>query len=184
MALTIQAIQEAESNEELLELLTDELQRLLPEELRDNQQLFRKKFEALPRGLRAMAGMHFFSVSMTLDDLAWHFANQNDALDLRETLNGLRELELTEVAKFFEEAWTLMEPHLDTLRSDAVNGNNFYDWLVQIGLEKTFEPMNEAIWAYSEQLGEYGLLEAWAEYVKKFPERCVAPVLLPILPNE
>jgi hypothetical protein len=184
MALTIHAIQEAESNEEVLELLTDELQRLLPEDLRENQDLFRKKYLALPRGLRAMAGMHFFSVSMTLDDLAWHFANQNDAFDLRETLDGLRELELVEVAKLFEEAWTLMEPHLDTLRSEAVNGDNFYDWLVQIGLEKKFEPMNEAIWSHSEQLGEYGLLEAWAVYAKKFPERCVAPVLLPILPNE
>jgi hypothetical protein len=35
---------------------------------------------------------------MTLDSLAWHFGNQNDEGDLRETLNGLRELELNKVA--------------------------------------------------------------------------------------
>ena len=40
-----------------------------------------------------MAGMHFFDVSMTLDDLAWHFGNQHAEDALRETWNGLIELE-------------------------------------------------------------------------------------------
>jgi len=52
-----------------------------------------------------MNGMYFFDVSMSCDSLAWHFGNQNDERDLRETLNGLRELELTEIANYFEQTW-------------------------------------------------------------------------------
>ena len=129
MALTIEQIRETEDDAELVELLCEELQSGLPDELREDRDRFFAALPALPKGLRAMAGMHFFEVSMTLDDLPWHFANQNDPRDLRETLDGLRELELTLVADLFEQSWKLMEPHFDALRSDQVNGENFYDWL-------------------------------------------------------
>lgn len=39
-----------------------------------------------------MAGIYFFDVCMALDDLAWHFGNQNNECELTETLNGLSEL--------------------------------------------------------------------------------------------
>jgi hypothetical protein len=98
MALTVEAIETAENNDALFDLLSAELQRLLPKEVRDDLDLYHEKLASMPRGLRAMAGMHFFDVSMSMDDLAWHFGNQNDERDLQETLNGLRELELTEIA--------------------------------------------------------------------------------------
>jgi hypothetical protein len=181
MALTIDAIEATESNEELLELLTDELQRVLPAEVQEDRERFHAALGTLPRGLRAMAGMHFFSVSMEIDDLAWHFGNQNEERDLTETLNGLRELELTEIASLFEKAWKLLEPHFEALRSERVNGENFYDWLEEIGVAVHFEPMNEAIWDASEKAGEYGLLEAWPVYARKYPDRCVATLPLRIL---
>ena len=74
-----------------------------------------------------MAGMHFFDVSMSLDDLAWHFGNQNDERDLRETLNGLRELELLEIADLFDQMWEFMKPHMAALKSVDFGGKDFSD---------------------------------------------------------
>jgi hypothetical protein len=173
MALTVEQIGNTEDDDELVELLCDELQLWLPDELRDDRDRFHAALPALPQGLRAMAGMHFFDVSMTLDDLPWHFANQNDPRDLQETLDGLRELELSKVADLFEKAWRLMEPHFEKLRSDDINGENFYDWLEEVGLDQTFEPMNDAIWDFCEQQGDLRLLASWPRYARKFPERCV-----------
>lgn len=174
MALTVDQIRATEDDETLFNLLSAELQRLLPKELLKDADLTYQKVTTLPRGLRAMAGMHFFDVSMTLDDLAWHFGNQNDEHALEETLNGLRELELVEVADRFEQAWKIMEPHFDELRSDRVTSDNFYEWLDEIGAEEKIDPMNDFIWDYCKKLGKGGLLESWAPYARKYPERCVA----------
>jgi len=175
MALTIESIQAADDNKALFELLSGELERLLPREIQEDRDLYHRTLETLPRGLRAMAGMHFFDVSMTLDDLAWHFGNQNDERDLQETLDGLRELELSEIADLFEQAWKIMEPHFAALRGDEVNSDNFYDWLEEIGAQEKINPMNDIIWDYCEKAGKSGLLESWPVYARKYPERCVVP---------
>ena len=91
MSLTIEKIRTTENSEALFDLLSAELQRLLPPKKQDDREWYYETIESLPRGLRAMAGMYFFDKSITLDSLAWHFGNQNDERDLRETLNGLRE---------------------------------------------------------------------------------------------
>jgi len=174
MALTVEQIRATDDNEKLYDLLSTELQRLLPKELIKDRDLYHATLTVIPRGLRAMAGMHFFDVSMTLDDLAWHFGNQNDPRDLAETLNGLRELELPEIADLFEQAWKIMEPHFEDLRSDKVTSDNFYEWLEEIGAEDKIDPMNDFIWDYCKKLGKNGLLESWAPYARKYPERCVA----------
>jgi hypothetical protein len=174
MALTTEQIRAAANDEALFDLLTTELQRLLPPDKQEDRECYFKAIEELPRGLRAMAGMHFFDVSMTLDDLAWHFGNQNDERDLRETLNGLRELELAQIADLFEQAWKIMEPHFEALRGEEVNSDNFYEWLEEIGARKKVDPMNNFIWDYCEKLGKSGLLESWGPYARKYPGRCVA----------
>ena len=173
VAITIEQIRAAENDKALFDLLSGELERLLPEEKQEDRDWYYKTLETLPRGLRAMAGMHFFDVSMSLDDLAWHFGNQNEDRDLRETLNGLRELELFEIADRFEKAWGLMEPHFEAIRSGEVNSRNFYDWLEQIGADKKFDPMNDFIWDYCKQAGDLGLLSSWPVYARKYPERCI-----------
>ena len=173
MAVTIEWIRAAQDDEALFNLLSGELQRLLPKEVVEDRDLYHQKITSLPRGLRAMAGMHLFDVSMALDDLAWHFGNQNDERDLWETLNGLRELELLEIADRFEHAWKIMEPHLDALRSDKVNADNFSEWLESIGAQEKIDPMNDFIWAYSKQVGDLGLLSSWTTYARKHPEHCI-----------
>lgn len=173
MALTVETIRAAKDDQALFDLLSGELQRLLPEELQEDRDHYHATLDHLPRGLRAMAGIHFFDISMTLDDLAWHFGNQNDERDLRETLNGLRELELPEVAERFERAWKMMEPHFEALRGEEIGPENFYDWLGTVGIEKEIDPMNDFIWDFSKNAGELGLLSSWPAYARKYPERCV-----------
>jgi len=173
MALTAELIQATEDDEALFELLSGELQRLLPDEIREDEGRYHEALAGLPQGLRAMAGMHFFDVSMTMDDLAWHFGNQNDERDLSETLNGLRELELTEISVYFEQAWKIMEPQFEALRGPGVTSENFYDWLAEIGAKEKIDPMNDFIWDYCKKAGDLGLLSSWPAYARKYPERCI-----------
>ena len=171
MSLTVETIRATENNEALFDLLSAELQRFLPESVQQDRDLFHRTLDTVPRGLRAMAGIHEFDVSMTMDDLAWHFGNQNDERDLRETLNGLRELELFEIAHLFEQAWKIMEPHLDKIRGGEIKAEDFHEWLENIGAQKQVDPMNEIIWDFCERSG--GLLESWPIYARKYPERCI-----------
>jgi hypothetical protein len=120
-----------------------------------------------------MAGMHFFDVSMTMDSLAWHFGNQSDPQDLQETLNGLRELEMPEIADRFEQMWEFMKPHMTALQSGDYGGKDFSDWLGDIGAEDFAREKDEFIWNYCEKAGKFGLLESWPIYARKYPDRCV-----------
>jgi hypothetical protein len=174
MALTIDAIRGAARDEDLFDLLSDELKRQLAVERQEDRDRHFAALDTLPRGLRAMAGMHFFDTSMTLDDLAWHFGNQNDERDLKETLDGLRELELFEVADRFEKAWQIMRPHFEALRSDEVTGESFYDWLEEVGAKEAIDPMNDFVWDFCKHAGDPWLLSSWPIYAREHPEWCVA----------
>jgi hypothetical protein len=173
MALTAESIRAAESDKLLFDLLSEELQRLIPEDLQGDRDRYHANLTNLPRGLRAMAGMHFFDVSMAMDDLAWHFGNQNDERDLKETSNGLRELELTQIADLFEQMWDFMKPHMAALQSGDLGGKEFHEWLVDIGAQSFARPLNKIIWNYSKEAGDLGLLASWPIYARKYPERCV-----------
>jgi hypothetical protein len=120
-----------------------------------------------------MAGIYEFDVSMTLDSLAWHFGNQNDERDLRETLNGLRELELPEIAEMFEQMWEFMKPHMNELQSGDFGGKDFSDWLVELGAEDFADKKDEYIWDFCKKAGDLGLMQSWVLYARKYPERCV-----------
>jgi len=173
MAITVETIHAAQGDEALLQLLATELQQLLPIEIQEDRDRFHEILGSLPRGLRAMAGTHEFDVSMTQEDLAAHFSNQNDERDLRETLNGLRELELPQVADLFEQAWKIMEPNLDALRKDEVSIEKLHDWLDETGVQEKIDPMNDIIWDISAEAGPLGLHHSWVIYARKYPERCV-----------
>lgn len=173
MAISIETIRATDDNEALFDLLSAELQRLLPPEKQEDRDWYYRTIDGLPRGLRAMAGMYFFDKSMTLDSLAWHFGNQNDDRDLQETLDGLRELELPEIAQMFEQMWEFMKPHMLALKTGDFQGKDFTDWLIEIGAEDFASDKDEFIWNYCEEAGKLGLLESWPIYARKYPERCV-----------
>ena len=100
MALAVQKIQAAENDEALFNLPSAEWERLVHGSVKEDRDPYYKMLATLPRVLPAMAGIHFFDVSMTLDGLDWHLGNQNDERDLNETLNGLRELKVPEICRY------------------------------------------------------------------------------------
>jgi hypothetical protein len=120
-----------------------------------------------------MAGMHEFDVSMGLDCLAWHFGNQNDERDLRETLNGLRERDLPEIAEMFEQMWDFMKPHMSALQTGDFGGKDFTNWLEGIGAEDFADKKDDCIWDFCKKAGDLGLMQSWVLYARKYPERCV-----------
>jgi hypothetical protein len=174
MTLTIEAIRVTEDNEELVHLFIAELRRLLPDSVREDREHFQQTLDSFPRGLRAMAGMEEFDLSMALDGLAWHFENHHDERDFEETLNGLREFELPEIAEMFAQMCEFMKPHLATLQSGDFGGKKFSDWFEDIGAEDFAHDKDLYIWDYCDKLGKLGMLETWPKYARKYPEQCVA----------
>jgi hypothetical protein len=82
-------------------------------------------------------------------------------------------LELSEIADLFEKAWKIMESHMGTLQTGDYGGKEFPDWLQDLGVQEQIDPMNKIIWDYCKKAGDLGLLQSWAIYARKYPERCV-----------
>jgi hypothetical protein len=173
MALAIEAIRAAQNKTVLIELLSEELQRHLPEALQEDRDLYHKTVASLPQGLRAMAGIYGFNLCIAEETLASYFCNQEDERDLRETINGLKELELNEIAGYLEDTEKFFKPYMRALLSGNFGGKEFADWLVDIGAHKLTDPMDEKILLHMKKSGRMGLLESWPVYARKYPERCV-----------
>jgi hypothetical protein len=173
LSLTAETIRATEDEEALIGLLAVELQSLLPIEIQKDRELFHHILASLPRGLRAMAGTHEFDVSMTQEDLAMHIACQHDERDLRETINGLRELELAHIAELLEQAITIMAPHMAELHQQQVSAENLQKWLDTVGAQDKIDPLNDIIWDFSAEAGPLGMHRAWVLYAQKYPERCI-----------
>jgi hypothetical protein len=173
MALTIDLIRHAASDKALLDLLSVQARRLLPDELFADTDRYYSSLDAIPRGIRAMAGIYSFCVSMSMDDLAWHFTNHNDERHIRETLDGLRELELPEIADLFQAAWKIMRPYMADLSPGLYKDQPFHKWAKASGVQEQIDPANRIIWAKCKELGPWRLQTSWALYARKYPERCV-----------
>lgn len=83
----------------------------------------------LPRGLRAMAATHHLDISLTLDDIGWHFLNFGEPGFVRETEAGLRELALHDMADWFAEAFAIVYP----LRPEIEAAGDYYECLARHG---------------------------------------------------
>jgi hypothetical protein len=172
MALTIAQIQAAKSDDELFDLLMDELNRLFPQELRRDRIVFLSKLQTAPPGLCAMATTFDLDVSMALDDLAWHFVNYPDFDLYEETLGGLRELETTEAADIFAEAYSIIEPFWNEL--EEVAGGDAHAWLGENGIQERIDPLNKRLWDLLNQWRDHGLMHYWIDYARKHPQQCVS----------
>jgi len=174
MTLTLETIRTTENDERLLDLLFEEARRLLPDELFTDADSYYGFLDNIPRGIRALAGVYPFIVSMQMDDLAWHFSNHSDERHIRETLYGLRELEMIEIADLFEKASIIMQPYLVDLRPGRFLDQPFYEWAEAKGIRNQIAPWNDLIWA-EQSLVPTGLLAFSVRYARKYPERCIAP---------
>ena len=138
MPISVEAIREAKDDSALFELLRSELDQKLPEGVREDWTAYSERLAQLPRGLRAMAGIFFFDVSMAMDDLAWHFGNQNDERELAETLDGLRELEMFEIADYFDKMWSSFSNRTCTnCKEETLAGKSFTNGLLRLVLRSS-----------------------------------------------
>lgn len=179
MALTAAQIQATKSDNELLDLLMAELNRLFPQELRWDRIVFLSKLQTAPPGLRAMGITFDLDVSMALDDLAWHFANHYDLSLYEETLCGLRELGANEAAELFSQAFSIIEPFWHEL-GEVVDGKHpegTHEWLDQNGIQARIDPLNERMWKLINQWPDQGLMHYWIDYARRHPAQCASPAV-------
>lgn len=172
MPLTIALITETTAHDRLFELIGLELTERLPDGEGDDLDDFLSKTRRLPVGLRAMAATYQLDVSLTLDDLGWHFANWHHRAYCDETKWALGELEAFEQAELFAQAYAEALPFWGRIGElVAEDFDDFVAWYPRSGLETATMPMTEKLWKMQEQ--DDGLFGYWTRYAWKYPERMV-----------
>jgi hypothetical protein len=162
--LTTSLITTTTTDGQLFELIGMALDECLPNG-RSPTDEFVGELRALPRGLRAMAAMYELDVSLSLDDLGWHFGNWHNKALAEETALGLEELGADEMARIFREAYALAVPYWDELGAEDWN-----KWYFQSSLDKALAPLNDRAWEIQKQCGG-SLLGVWVPYARRYPER-------------
>jgi hypothetical protein len=162
---------EAETNEQVFERLARELEARIHTSRADTPG-FLQEIRTLPVGLRAMAATYELDVSITLDDLAWHFRNWYDHELAQETVAGLRELEAHEAADLFEQAYRLIAAKWEEFgRYAEAEPAEYNAWVSSSGLEAAIKPLNQRMWELSEQQDPQGLFGYWVSYARRYPDR-------------
>jgi hypothetical protein len=118
----------------------------------------------LPIGLRAMAATHHLDISLTLDDIGWHFLNFGEPRFVHETESGLRELGLCEMADWFAEAFTIVNP----LRPEIEACGDYDGCLTQHGLMSRIEELTRKARPGAKKSSIY---DAWIRYARQHPEK-------------
>jgi hypothetical protein len=121
----------------------------------------------LPVGLRAMAATHHLDISLTLDDIGWHFLNFGEPGFVRETEAGLRELGLVEIAGYFVEAHGIMKPLMTEIKSP----DDYYKCLESRGLMEKIEELTDKAAARGTDGSGSPIYTAWTKYARAHPER-------------
>lgn len=126
---------------------------------------FAEEIRRLPPGLRAMAATHHLDVSLTLDDIGWHFLNFGHPSHIEETELGLRELGLSNLADMFREAYSLVGPLLPEIRRP---GGDYYGVIERAGHTKRIDELSSRARTV---LGDQGIYPRWAAYAREHPDR-------------
>ena len=156
--------------EEVNQLLAGELMLRLPDGEGPDLDLFLAHTRCMPIGLRAMAAIYQLDVSITLDDLGWHFANWHHRGYCEETIWALRELEAVEQADIFAKAYAAAQPYWDQVGAMvAYDLEHFVKWYPDSEFEQATMPLTKRMWEL--QAIDNGLLGLWGPYARKFPDR-------------
>jgi hypothetical protein len=153
----------ASSDEAVFQCLREELEHRMP--MSHESPEFLVELRKLPRGLRAMAATYELDVSLTMDDLGWHFGNWHSAELAEETSCGLEELEATELATLFRQAFGHAKVFWTQLGS-----NNWTDWYHGSEFERVIEPLTEEAWAILKPRWN-GIFSYWVAYARRHPDR-------------
>ena len=162
MSLLTQTSISSSSDDELFKLLAKELENRIPASRGSAE--FLPQIRGLPVGLRAMAATYELDVSLTMDDLGWHFGNWHDEALAEETAQGLEVLGAPELARLFRQAFRLALQYWSELGSEK-----WSQWYPGSPLEAAVTPLNERAWEFLEQ-HENGIFHYWVEYARKHPD--------------
>ncbi|MDO8980014.1 MAG: hypothetical protein Q7V17_12365 [Afipia sp.] len=172
MTLTEVGIRECTTDDELFKLLSAELKRLLPYEEGFDLNEFLEETRTIPIGLRAMAAIYQLDVSLTLDDLGWHFANWHHHGYCEETAWALKELEAFEQAELFAKGYAVAQPWWDKIGELlAEDFSAFVAWYPDSALDRATMPLTRRMWDLQEI--DYGLLGYWTRHARKYPHKVV-----------
>lgn len=152
------------SDVSLFELLGEELDRRLPNGRSANDE-FVADLRALPVGLRSMAATYELDVSLTLDDLGWHFGNWHHLGLAEQTALGLEELGARELADIFREALNVAQRFWLEL-----GDRGWSTWYPESEAEELMSPLNEMAWTILDTKSN-GIFSYWTSYARQFPER-------------
>lgn len=175
--LTVQRINAAQSNEDLVHLLFQETARLIPQDVAADTARLEAAIDDLPPGLRILQGIHDLATSMSFDDLAWHFTNFSGDLEIQRTLMALQAVECRRVAEIFASALEIWRPHLHFYRSGGVPAKDRHTFLKRTGIQQAIDPLNEELWAIIAELPD-GLYTYCASYARRYPNRFVVAIPL------
>jgi len=133
---------------------------------------FAAKIQQLPVGLRSMAATNCLDMSLTMDDIGWHFGNFGNPQLVKETERGLRELELTDLAEWFHEANEIVQPLLPQIDT----GKDFADILRDHKDADRLDELSAKAWALDKATGSgkspegSAIYTAWVKYARTHPE--------------
>lgn len=124
----------------------------------------------LPVGLRAMAATHHLDISLTLDDIGWHFLNFGEPGLVAETEAGLRVLGLADLADWFAEARDIMGP----LRHEISAPEDYGECLTRHGRMDRINELSDKAQdlgiGCSEDVSGSPIYDAWIKYARQHPE--------------
>ena len=120
----------------------------------------------LPIGLRAMAATHHLDVSLTLDDIGWHFLNFGEPGLVRDTEAGLRELGLNDMADWFAEAYAIVNP----LRPEIAAGGDYDECLTIHGQMDRIDELSQKARDKEPTPNKSAIYGAWVRYAREHPE--------------
>jgi hypothetical protein len=167
-------IRDCRTDEDVSRLLSAELNRWLPHGQDADLDVFLARIDSIPVGLRAMALTHQLDVSITLDDLGWHFANWHHRPYCEQTIWALRELEAFEHAELFEGAYAIAQRWWGEIGSlIRPDFRAFVDWYSESDFNQATMPLTRRMWKL-QQIDE-GLLGFWVRYARKYPEKLGPP---------
>lgn len=125
----------------------------------------------MPKCFWALGSIYDLEVSISLDDLGWHFGNHYHWNLALETLEALKTIHAYEEAEILEETLKILEKYWIALGKvlNEENGN-FPRWYEKSDLEDLLLPLNRRMWKLNEQRS---LLEVLTVYVRNNPEAAI-----------
>jgi hypothetical protein len=163
----------AKSDEELLQEIFTILSSKVNGNPYGDDSEFASAIRLLPLGLRAMAATHWLDISLTLDNIGWHFLNFGEPDFVKETHLGLRELGLDDLAGWFIEAYEIVEP----LKAEIRESEEYDETLRDHGVLDRMDELSKLAWdqdGSDRKPSRSAIYDSWVRYARSHPDRVFA----------